>query len=86
MHAGAKSAKPLLGNEENHIWWQAADALAAVDATGVAPSDDEIMEVKTKVAERLMEAEASAFQKRLNRANPADAQWLQQVRFVWNQK
>lgn len=39
-----------------------------------------MIETKTRVVEGLMAAEAAAFEKRLSRANPADAQWLLQVR------
>lgn len=62
------------------MWHEASAALPPLDTAGAAANDDGIIETKSKVAERLLQAEAAAFAKRLSRSNPADAHWLESVR------
>ena len=80
MHAGGASSKSLLGTESSTLWHVAAQSLPPLSASGAPAADDDLIETKTKVAERLLEAEAAAFQKQMAKSNPADAQWLQTVR------
>lgn len=77
------STKGLLGDDHSTLWFEAVEALPPIaqSTSHVMPSkhDLDIVEAKTKVAERLMTTEASAFERRMSKANPADAQWLQTV-------
>lgn len=77
--SGGKSGKSLLGEEDSAIWYEAAATVATPGQSNSQQSDD-VIEVKTKVAERLIEAETNAFSKKLSRSNNADFQWLQTVR------
>lgn len=77
--SGGKSGKSLLGEEDSSVWYEAAATLPA-PAQADAQQTDDVIEVKTKVAERLMESETNAFSKKLSRSNNADFQWLQTVR------
>ena len=78
LHAGVAGSKALL--DANVSWHEAVAELPALDVANAEAADDAIIETKTRVAEKLMDAEAAAFQKRLSKANPADAQWLESVR------
>ena len=78
FHAGQKTSKPLLDGSQ--LWHEAAAQLPALDSSNAPPADGAIIETKTRVAEKLMEAEAAGCQKRLAKSNPADARWLQDVR------
>jgi hypothetical protein len=82
--ARAQTSKGLLGEDHSTLWFEALEALPppthSVAPKNVQGSDLDVVEVKTKVAEGLMAAEASAFERRMSKANPADAHWLQTVR------
>lgn len=82
--SGGKSGKSLLQDEDSTIWYEVAETLST-PAQGKlsAQGSDDAVEVKTKVAERLIEAEVVLFNKGLSRSNNADYQWLQTVR-VWD--
>eukprot|EP00892_Ulva_mutabilis_P000964 jgi/Ulvmu1/10869/UM007_0043.1 len=77
--SGGKSGKSLLGDEDSAIWYEVSATITAPAQHGSAPSED-VIEVKTKVAERLLEAETTTFDRKLSRSNHADFQWLQTVR------
>jgi hypothetical protein len=66
-------------NDDSSIWHEAAAALPSLtDSKDAAPL--KVVETKTAVAERLLEAEAADYQRKLSRKDPADYQWLQTVR------
>lgn len=77
--AGEKHGKSLLGKDEPTIWYQAAAALPALPPASEQLPDDVIDNLRTQ-GEQLLEAEAAAFQKELQRKNVADYKWLQQVK------
>jgi len=77
--SGGNSGKSLLGDEDSAIWHELASTTVTPGQRGPTPSDD-VIEVKTKVAERLIEAETNAFDRKLSKTNNADFQWLQTVR------
>ncbi|EFJ51407.1 hypothetical protein VOLCADRAFT_87659 [Volvox carteri f. nagariensis] len=82
----AKGFKSLLGKSDSNVWYRAAAALSSAAAASAAPGpptsgvDPDLFERRRAAAEALMEAEAAAFEKELQRRNPSDANWLQQVR------
>jgi hypothetical protein len=69
---------------EDRPWHELADALPGGAARAVAaaasPLADAAVEAATARAEALLAAEAAAFQRRLAKTRPGDAQWLQAVR------
>ncbi|KAG2496991.1 hypothetical protein HYH03_004996 [Edaphochlamys debaryana] len=78
----AKGFKSLLGKSDSNIWYRAA-AIAAKSAPTPAAAGDvdpDLFEKRRAAAEALMEAEAAAFEKELQRRNPSDANWIAQVR------
>ncbi len=79
---GQVRSRSLQGRDEPNIWFEAAAALPALEASALAAPalDEDAAEVKRQEAERLLEHEAEVFEKDLQKRNAADARWLQQVR------
>ncbi|GIL62556.1 hypothetical protein Vafri_16644, partial [Volvox africanus] len=81
----AKGFRSLLGKSDSNIWHHAAAELSktiptATAAAAVKEVDPDLFEHRRTAAEALMEAEAAAFEEELQRRNPGDSRWLQQVR------
>ncbi len=81
----AKGFRSLLNKADSAAWHVAAAKLCKAhgvpaEAVQQGEQDPDTYETRRAAAERLMEAEASGFDRELKKRNPTDAGWLQQVR------
>lgn len=60
------------------MWYQASAQLPKISAP--TEVNDELAEQKRMEAEKLAENEAAAFDRNLQKRNPSDYRWLQQVK------
>lgn len=67
-----------MDQEDSTVWHEAASVLPKLTDSSVAATD-EVVQVKTSVAQKLIEVEAERYQKKLSRTNASDAQWLRTV-------
>ena len=75
------AGKSLLVRDDGNVWFEASALLPPVPlSSSAAEPDFDLVEKLRQEGEKLLEAEASSFERELEKRNSADYKWLQQVK------